>query len=167
VGLKDTWQKAPIHLYGRDGRSGTREFFKEKVLLKGSFRPTLREVPGSASLIVAIEKDPEGIGYSGIGYQTSSVRIVPLASSDGLPYVLPTEETTSDGTYPLTRQLYLYVNQKPGEAMNPALLEFLRYVNSREGQDTVVRAGAYRLPMNEMEKNRSRLTDEKLTAYKR
>jgi phosphate transport system substrate-binding protein len=167
VGLKETWQHAPIHTYGRDSRSGTREFFKEQVLLKGGFRQTLREVPGSASLIVAIEKDLEGIGYSGIGYQSSSVRIVPLASKDGGSYVLPTEETTTDGTYPLTRELYLYVNQKPGETMNPALFEFLKYVNSREGQDTVVRAGVYRLPINEMEKNRSRLMDETLTAYKR
>jgi phosphate transport system substrate-binding protein len=135
-------------------------------LLKGGFRQTLREVPGSASLIVAIGKDLEGIGYSGIGYQSSAVRIVPLASDNG-PYVLPTEETTTNGSYPLTRELYLYVNQKPGEAMNPALFEFLRYVNSREGQDAVMRAGVYRLPMNEMEKNRSRLMDEKLTAYKR
>ena len=50
LGLSDGWAQAPVQLYGRDRRSGTRAFFQEHVLAGGDFLPTLHEEPGAASV---------------------------------------------------------------------------------------------------------------------
>ena len=52
LGLSDGWAQAPVQLYGRDRRSGTRAFFQEHVLAGGDFVPTLHEEPGAASVIL-------------------------------------------------------------------------------------------------------------------
>lgn len=157
LGLQDERREAGLHLYGRDQRSGTRAYFKERVLLDEEFRTTLQEEPGSANLILAVGRDPLGIGYSGIGFQTSFVRVLPLAAKSGLPFVSPSAESVMDGSYPLTRTLYLYINKKPSERLSPALSEFLRFVNSRQGQEIVVKAGVYALPPVDIHKNSEEL----------
>jgi phosphate transport system substrate-binding protein len=150
LGLGDGWEKAPIRLYGRDRKSGTRAFFQEHVLAGGDFKPSLKEEPGAASVILALSRDPLAIGYSGIGLQASSVRIVPLAEIDGMPLIMPSASSVADQTYPLRRLLYLYVDKAPGASLPPAVQEFLSFVKSREGQEAVVRAGFYPLPMDQV-----------------
>jgi phosphate transport system substrate-binding protein len=110
----------------------------------------LKEEPGAASVILALSRDQLGIGYSGIGLQASSVRIVPLAELDGMPLITPSASTVADQTYPLHRLLYLYVDKAPGASLSPAVQEFLTFVKSREGQEAVVRAGFYPLPMEQI-----------------
>jgi phosphate transport system substrate-binding protein len=152
LGLADGWEQAKIHLYGRDRKSGTRAFFQDHVLAGGEFKPALREEPGAASVILAMSRDQFGIGYSGIGLQASSVRIVPLAETAGMPLIAPSAATVADQTYPLRRLLYLYVDKPPGASLPQTVQEFLAFVKSREGQEAVVRAGFYPLPMDQMEK---------------
>jgi phosphate transport system substrate-binding protein len=152
LGLADGWEQSTIHLYGRDRKSGTRTFFQEHVLAGGDFKPALREEPGAASVILAMSRDPLGIGYSGIGLQASSVRIVPLAETDGMPLITPSAATVANQSYPLHRFLYLYVDKSPAASLPPAMHEFFAFVKSREGQEAVVRAGFYPLPMDQMEK---------------
>ena len=152
LAMDNGWEQARIQLYGRDRRSGTRAFFQEHVMAGGEFKPTVQEVPGAASVILALSRDPLGIGYSGIGLQTSSVRIVPVADIQGMPWVAPSAATVADQSYPLRRLLYLYFDKEPGASLPPAVQEFLTFVKSREGQETVVRAGFYPLPMEQVEK---------------
>ena len=77
LGLNDGWEQAPVQLYGRDRRSGTRAFFQEHALAGGDFVPTLHEEPGAASVILNLTRDQLGIGYSGLGLQSSMVRRCP------------------------------------------------------------------------------------------
>lgn len=159
AGLEHAWQKAPIHLYGRDKRStGTRHFFKHVALLDGEFKQTLREEPGSASVVLAVARDPRGIGYSGIGFHSSGVREVPLAGKPGTPFVQPTQESVTNGSYPLSRRLYLYVNRAPDTPLDHKILEFLKFVNSQTGQTAVTKAGVYPLPPTQIATNLEALT---------
>lgn len=158
LGLTNDWEKARIQLYGRDQKSGTRAFVKEHILNNGEFEPSVKEEPGAASLILAVSRDPFGMGYSGIGLQASSVRVVPLAEKAGTPFVAPSFETASDGTYPLRRFLYLYVNKPPGSALQPVVQEFLRFANSREGQEAVIKAGFYPIPGKQVSQNLAAVT---------
>lgn len=154
LGLAGSWAHAPIHLYGRDQRStGTRPFFKQVVMLDGDFKDTLTAEPGSASIIMAVGRDPYGIGYSGIGFQTSAVRAVPLSDRPDSPAVAPSIETVMDGQYPLSRPLYLYVNKDPDKEWDAKIFEFLRFINSREGQETVARSGVYPLSTLQLAQN--------------
>lgn len=143
VGLPGGWEKEMIHLYGRNKASGTREFFIQKALQGGSLKDTVIEQPGTASEILAIARDPLGIGYAGTGFQTALVRVVPIADRPGHAAVLPSPESVVDGTYPLGRTLYLYVAKKKDKSLDPAIAAFLRFISSREGQTAVTRAGFF------------------------
>jgi phosphate transport system substrate-binding protein len=158
LGLKDEWERQPIHLYGRDRQSGTRTFFRHTALLDGDLKGTVIEEPGSASEILAISRDPLGLGYAGIGFQASFVRAVPLAEKAGMPFISPSAESAANGAYPLGRPLYLYVKKDPAKELEPVILEFLKFVNSREGQLAVAKSGMYPLPATQVAKNLRTLT---------
>lgn len=141
LGLGDDWETAPISLYGRNAASGTYGYFKDHAMCKGDYKDSVKEQPGSASVVQGIEKDRYGIGYSGIGYATSGVRAVPLAPAPGQPAVTATSENAADGSYPLARFLEVYVNKAPGRPLDRLTAEFLRFMLSAEGQRVVIKAG--------------------------
>jgi phosphate transport system substrate-binding protein len=145
VGLTGDWGARPLSLYGRNSASGTYGFFKDIALRGGDFKATVKEQPGSSSVVQGISTDLGGIGYSGIGYMTSGVRAVPLAGADGVAYG-PTPENCMSGKFPLARFLYIYVNKKPGQPMDKLTAEFLKFVLSKPGQEVVVKDGYYPLP---------------------
>lgn len=138
------WATRPISLYGRNSASGTYGFFKEHVLAKGDFKDTVKEQPGSSSVVMGITEDRNGIGYSGIGYRTSGVKAVRILGDDGTAYE-PNAENVRSGKYPIWRPLYIYVARKPGKPMDPLTREFLRFVLSSQGQAIVVKDGFYPL----------------------
>jgi phosphate transport system substrate-binding protein len=164
VGLKDRWSQQPIHLYGRNKKSGTREFFKQVALIDGELHDDVQEQPGSASEILAIAQDPLAVGYAGVGFQSSMVRIVPLAHEAEGAAILPSAENVASGLYPLARPLYLYVNKNPKEKLDPVVSEFLKFLNSRQGQETVARANFYPLTAAQISKNLELLGQSLVTA---
>jgi phosphate transport system substrate-binding protein len=141
LGLKGTWASAPISLYGRNAASGTYGYFKEHAMCKGDYKDSVKEQPGSASVVQGIEKDPYGVGYSGIGYMTSGVRAVPLSRADGQDPVAASSENAANGSYPLARFLHVYVNKAPNKPLDRLTTEYLRFMLSAEGQRIVVKAG--------------------------
>ena len=153
LGLTNGWERAAIQLYGRDRKSGTRAFFQDHCLAGGEFMPGLHEAPGAASVILDISRDQLGIGYSGLGLQASSVRMVPLAETVGMPFVTPSSATVADQTYPLRRVLYLYVNKSPKTSLPTAVQEFLVFIMSYEGQQAVMKAGFFPLPASQASKS--------------
>ncbi len=143
LGLNGEWSDAPISLYGRNSASGTYGFFKEHALKNGDFKDLVKEQPGSASVVQGVTEDLFGIGYSGIGYATSNVRLIPLAKKAGAAFVEPSIENAYNGSYPLWRYLYIYVNQAPGKPLPPIVREFLKYVYTRQGQSVVLKDGYF------------------------
>ena len=147
LGLTGEWANRPISLYGRNSASGTYGFFKEHVLKNGDYRSTVKEQPGSSSVVQGIANDLGGIGYSGIGYKTSGVNALPLAEATGKAMHEPSLENALSGAYPMARFLYVYVNKKPNEPMDKLVHEFVKFVNSKEGQEIVVKDGYYPMPV--------------------
>jgi phosphate transport system substrate-binding protein len=141
LGLTGEWSAKPISLYGRNSASGTYGFFKENALFKGDYRDTVKEQPGSASVVQGVTEDRFAIGYSGIGYRTSGVKAIALAKKAGGPWFGTDPQSVLSGKYPLSRFLYVYVNVPPGQPIDPLVREFLRFVLSREGQEIVVKDG--------------------------
>ena len=146
LGLEGPWGGAPISLYGRNSASGTYGFFKDNALFKGDYKDEVKEQPGSASVVQGITADRFGIGYSGIGYVTSGVRIVPLAKKEGGAFKEGSLENVLNGSYPLGRFLYLYINKAPGKPLDPMVREFCRYIFSKEGQEVVIKDGYMPVP---------------------
>lgn len=128
-----------IQLYGRESSSGTFEFFKEHVV-KGDFSPSTQTLPGTAAIVNAVKKDKSGIGYGGAAYAegVKECKIKKDAKSKG---ILPTAATVANGSYPISRYLYMYMKSKPtGETK-----AFIDWVLSKEGQAVIESVGYYPL----------------------
>jgi phosphate transport system substrate-binding protein len=145
AGLTGAWANRPISLYGRNSASGTYGYFKEEALAKGDYKSTVKEQPGSSTVVQGVATDINGIGYSGIGYKTADVLAVPLAV-EGTEYVPASPEHAYTGDYPLARPLLLYINYKPGSQLDPLRREFIKYIFSKQGQQDVVKDGYFPVP---------------------
>lgn len=151
AGLSGAWAKRDLQIYGRNSVSGTYGYFKEVALCKGDFKNNVNEQPGSASVVQAVGSSINGIGYSGIGYKTSSVRTVPLQGKDGEIYDA-NEKNAISGKYPLARYLYVYINKAPNKPLAPLEAEFLKMVLSKQGQSVVEKDGYIPLPAKQAAK---------------
>jgi phosphate transport system substrate-binding protein len=151
------WASKSIQLYGRNSVSGTYGYFKEKALCKGDFKNNVNEQPGSASVVQSVTSSANGIGYSGMGYTTSGIKMVPLAKKGSTNYVEATPANAVNGTYPLTRYLFVYVNKKPNQPLAPLDGEFIKMVLSKTGQQVVIKDGYIPLPAKVVEKELAKL----------
>jgi len=132
-----------IVLVSRQNSSGTYKYFQEAVLGKGKdFRQGMLTQSGSSDVVALVSRTPQAIGYSGMGYKADSVRFLPVAKKKGEKGVLPSIESATDGSYPISRPLFLYT---AGEAEG-AVKEFLDWVLTAEGQAIVKEAGYVPLP---------------------
>jgi phosphate transport system substrate-binding protein len=152
------WGAKSIQLYGRNSVSGTYGYFKEHALCKGDFKSNVNEQPGSASVVQSVTESVNGIGYSGMGYSTSGVKMVPLAKKGSKAFVEATPGNALSGTYPLTRYLFVYVNKKPNQPLAPLEYEFIKMVLSKTGQQSVIKDGYIPLP--------AKIVDKALAAIK-
>ena len=157
TGVNSEFGDMPISIYGRNSASGTYGFFKEHALKNGDFKDEVKEQPGSASVVQSISEDQAGIGYSGIGYLTSNVRAVPLAEKEGAPLKEASQENADNGSYPLWRHLYLYVNKAPNKPLDPIVQEFIKFIYSKEGQKVVVKDGFFPLKSAAIDQELKRL----------
>ena len=146
VGVAGALGQRDMQIYGRNSVSGTYGYFKKKGLCKGDFKNSVNEQPGSASVVQSVATSLNGIGYSGIGYKTSSVRAVPLSKKGG-DFIEATPDNAINGTYPLARFLYVYVNKAPNKDLSPLEREFVKLVMSKIGQEVVVKDGYIPLPL--------------------
>lgn len=144
LGLTGEWAAKPISLYGRNSASGTYGFFKDNALCKGDYKDEVKEQPGSATVVQGVTEDRYGIGYSSIGYITSGVRAVPLGF-ENKGFVEANIENALNGSYPLARFLYVYINKAPDKPFEPLTKEFIKFIMSREGQEVVIKDGYFPL----------------------
>lgn len=130
-----------IILYSRENNSGTYAYFKEHVLKNEDYSPQCQTLPGTAAIISAVAKDPDGIGYGGIGY-AKGVKVLSVAASDTSEYVDPTEANVVSRKYPLARYLFWYTAGEPKGDMK----KLVDWVLGDAGQKVVSDVGYYPLP---------------------
>jgi phosphate transport system substrate-binding protein len=143
LGMTGEWANKPISLYGRNSASGTYGYFKEVALYNGDYKDSVKEQPGSSTVVQGVASDKFAIGYSGIGYKTADVRAVPLAAKAGDKCHEANATEAYAGNYPLARFLYVYLNVNPNQKLDPLRGEFVRYVFSKEGQLATVKDGYF------------------------
>jgi phosphate transport system substrate-binding protein len=146
LGLTGAWVNRDFALYSRNAVSGTYGFFKDNALCGGDFKSSINEQPGSSSVVQGVTESINGIGYSGIGYRTSGVRVLPISAMDGAVAYEPTAENAASGDYPLARYLYVYINKHPNRPLDPLTREFVKMLYSKQGQEVVDRDGFVTLP---------------------
>ena len=158
LGMTGAWANRDITLYSRNAVSGTYGFFRQHALCDGDFKDSVNEQPGSASVVQGVTESLNGIGYSGIGYQTAGVRAIALRKdANGTEFFEPNAENAAAGDYPLARFLYVAVNKHPERPMAPREREFMRLVLSKQGQEVTVRDGFIPLPESVAARTRTQL----------
>ena len=145
VGLTGEYAGKAISLFGRNSASGTYGYFKEVGLLNGDFKSTVKEQPGSSTVVQGVAADKFAMGYSGIGYRTADVRPLAISGRDGTCFE-PTRQNAYSGKYPIARFLYIYMNKNPSTALEPVRAEFIRFMYSKQGQLATVKDGYYPMP---------------------
>lgn len=132
---------APIVLYGRENNSGTYAYFKEHVLEDDDFAAETQTLPGTAAVVNAVSRDPRAIGYGGIAFATG-IRQVPVKKDDASPAVDASMENVSNGSYPISRSLFLYTAGEPTGTVK----QYIDFALSPEGQKIAGEVGYYPLP---------------------
>ena len=135
---------APITVYSRENSSGTYEFFKEHVLKGHDFAASAQTMPGTAAIVQAVMKDKNGIGYGGAAYGGGS-KLLAIKKTDASPAIAPTEETVMNGTDPMWRHLFVYVDPAKDKG---EIAAYLSWIRSDDGQKYVKDIGYYPLPKN-------------------
>jgi phosphate transport system substrate-binding protein len=133
----------PIVCLSRETNSGTHVYFLETVVRLGEkdnkdiFSADTLLLPSSEGIISEVRDNPNAIGYDGLGYVTAEVKVLAVAPHLGEPYVLPSVETVTDGTYPIARNLFMYTRGEPQGAVK----EYLGWLLSAEAQAIVTSQG--------------------------
>jgi phosphate transport system substrate-binding protein len=122
----------------RQNSSGTYAYFKEAVLGKDrEYKQGATSQSGSSDVVTLISRTPCAIGYSGMGYQSDSVKMLKVAKAKGQPAIAPSKATTQDGSYPIARPLFLYTLGEPEGQVK----RFIEWILSPDGQKVVERMG--------------------------
>lgn len=129
---------AKIVLYGRENNSGTYVYFRDNVLMGKDFAPAMQSLPGTAAVVNAVGKDKLGIGFGGAAYG-KGIKYAKISKDAGSTAVEPTQENIKNGSYPVTRYLYMYLKSRP----TGALKEYIDWTLSPEGQAIVAEVGYF------------------------
>ncbi|MGN7610848.1 phosphate ABC transporter substrate-binding protein [Magnetococcales bacterium HHB-1] len=125
-------------LVSRQNNSGTYAYFRKAVLGKRrDYKLGTRDLHGSKDVVDLVEKTPCAIGYSGLAYATSHVKMACISKKKGGSCVNPSVATASDGSYPIARPLMMYTNGAPKGAVK----EYLDWILSDEGQCIILKKG--------------------------
>ncbi|MEQ6887129.1 phosphate ABC transporter substrate-binding protein [Halomonas sp. CS7] len=153
------WPEGRIRLHGRNAASGTQALFRRVALCDGFFRPAVNEHPGSAAVVAAVAEDPRAIGYAGLNHLTPGVKALARRDDDGMLHA-PDPEAVRRGEYALSRDLYLYLNLPPGEALPAPERAFVDLVLSPAGQAIVEELGFVALPEAQRRRQRRALAPD-------
>jgi phosphate transport system substrate-binding protein len=149
VGLKGEWAARPVHLYGFSVTNDKARIFAQSIFTDGErWTAGLHEfanddgIDAGELIVRGVAGDKDGIGISNVHYATASVKALALSTMLHPVPIAATRESVAARVYPLTREVYMVLDKRP----SPAVVEFLRYVLSMQGQLAVVKEGNY-LPL--------------------
>jgi phosphate transport system substrate-binding protein len=128
---------ATIKLYGRENSSGTYVFFKENVV-KADYAASCQTLPGTGAVVNAVKNDKNGIGYGGAAYAVG-VKHCSVKKDLKSPAVAPSAETVKNGTYPISRYLYMYLANRPTGDVK----KYIDWILGPEGQKLVTELGYF------------------------
>ena len=127
----------------RQNNSGTYQYFRETVVgKKADFKQGSLDMNGSKDVVELVSKTPGAIGYSGLGYATSGVKILKISVKKGETGTQPSIATVHDKSYPISRPLFMYT---PGDP-SPQVKRYIDWILSDAGQKIVEQTGYVPLP---------------------
>ncbi|MGX0629474.1 phosphate transport system substrate-binding protein [Corynebacterium afermentans] len=160
--IDPSWPDEEITLYGRPDGSGTLGVFEELVLGGDEIRADYQATDDIQELSKWVSEDVNGLSFMGIGNYLATEdptrNRIDNVLVDG---VAPTAEETKNGNYPLSRPLFLYVNEDSTkrEDVNEFVTTYLDKVEA-----VLPRVYFYQLPEEEYDNSKQRYEDRQTGA---
>jgi phosphate transport system substrate-binding protein len=129
-----------IVILSRESNSGTHMFFKKRVLRynnensKDEFSVHSLMLSSSQAIYDEICQNSNALGYVGMGFINQGVKAISIAINTKNKYIYPSPENVMNGTYPISRPLYLYTKTNPKDVVKL----FIKYTLSDIGQKIVL-----------------------------
>ena len=163
LGLTGEWADQPIHVFTvpiadpNGNPLGIINYLQSRVFASDKgLRRSIYQVDSNGPrieqhmlnrIVREVAADRYAIGYSGFGFGAAGAKTLALAETDAGPWYKGTPAEVEARAYPLTRTIYLGVNQASGAPLRPEVREFLRFVLSREGQEVFTEGAEKYLPL--------------------
>ncbi len=141
LGVKGPLADKAINLHGPRRAHGIHSVFREMVMLDAGYRIEMQAEPVSSAIVQAPGSDDAAIAFASRFFSSQRTRQLAISPEPGKPAIAPTAASIANGSYPLARRLYLYVNRGPGRQLEPQVMEFLYYVCSRQAQEVLAKDG--------------------------
>ncbi|AWB26899.1 PstS family phosphate ABC transporter substrate-binding protein [Halococcoides cellulosivorans] len=159
--VRSEWPEEPIKLFGPAPTSGTYDWFDNHVVGEDlNHTPNHEQTEKDNIIIQGIEDDPHAMGYFGYAYYTENsdrVKAVPVDGGDGCG--APTLDNAVEGTYPMTRPLFIYVDRDA--LARDAVFEFVAFYLERAATDWVSEVGYVPVSESIRDENLSKLLRER------
>lgn len=150
LGLQGEWQQRAIHPYGTAPYTGFGDYLQQAHLARRALAPQHEEASNTTKILARIGTDPAGIGVAAIGETDPQVRQLAIVAPDGT-VTRGTPADVANGSYPLARDVYVYLRREAGKPLDPLAREYLRFLLSREGQAIVAAQPGGYIPLSAAE----------------
>lgn len=145
LGVAGPLAEKNITLRGPATTHGMYALFRDEVLQGSEYRFEMNSEIVPSTIIQNIGADETSIGFASHYYASQRTRMLPVSQTDDSPAVAPSQQTAVDGSYPLARQLFIYLNRNAKTPAEPAVTAFLRFACSRQGQAGALSEGSFPL----------------------
>jgi len=168
LGSNTVFPDADLSITGPGEESGTYDSYVELVIKpiaskqnpvqENATRPDYVASANDNAIIEGVEGSSTSLGWVGFAYaqeNTDKIKELAVSKEPNGTCVEPTDTTIADGTYPLSRSLYLYVN-KAKAAANAAVAGYVDYYLA-EGtiSDVLTQVPYVNLPATELDATRT------------
>jgi phosphate transport system substrate-binding protein len=144
TGNIDNWSQVggedrPIVRLSREVNSGTHVYFRDTVIRMGDshsnafFAADTLLLPSSEGIISEVRQNPNAIGYDGLGYVPSDLKVIAVAVDAESAYIMPSIASVNNKSYPIARDLYMYTAGEPTGAVKT----YLDWIMTPEAQTIV------------------------------
>jgi len=171
VGATTSLPDADLKIFAPGTESGTYDSFWELAIKKKAeeklgkdkaeeqkLRPDYGGLANDNEIVDSIASNPTSFGWVGFAFAEKAEGVSEIKIDGGDGCIEPSKETVADGTYPLSRPLFIYVNTAK-LAENDALKAFVDYYLSDDGISQVDEVGYVSLDSAALEETRSAWAD--------
>jgi len=137
-----------IKALGLTNNTGAYHLFRHIALCNGDYKADFQALTGASSLEAAIINNPGAIGFSSSAAHAAGLKVLAISWQKSKAAIYPSVQSIQTGSYPLTRKLFVIINNPPGAKISPAIKSFLDYALSPTGQAIALKAGYVPLPQH-------------------
>ena len=158
IGIRGQLANKPIHptglyydAYQRPEDPGMGEYMMYRKMDKFPgfpFSPNYEQFLHYSDVVRKVAGDPQAIGIVALNKVTPDVRVVPLVGNDGKTLTTGSAKDLVADLYPYSRDLYIYIRREPGTPFDPLVLEYMKLILSRSGQEVIAQDPKGYLPLN-------------------